>query len=652
MDAVITTDGKRIIATIPYANGSGPAWAKKVPGAKAIWNRTTEPGKRDEFVGWGYPLSMDTCRSFRKVFGDELHVLPPLVRWAHEQVKIERKVEDAREEIVSEAEFRLLADEAPDLLAAMRNRPYQIAGASAILAARNFILGDDPGLGKTLQTLAALVESDSKAILVGCRKTATRTVWERETMRWAPGIATFVAQGSRAEREAVMEEFANFPTTLPGIRKMLIINIEMVRAKRLEICPDVREPGKCAYSDWDRPRDHKHSYEFDATWPQLFAQSWDAIVLDESHNLLASTANYQSKRITQQRYGAVMLQMRCLAEGGITLALSGTPFRSKLEKAWGTLNWIRPKVFSSYWKWAAEHFGVEQGRYGKIVGGGAKVLKPKSEEAWDRMLRPYYLKRTKAVAAPDLPPIMYAGTPMDRNPEGGNYVQLEMDGEQERIYRQMEADAEAELEGRTITATGTLPEITRLRQFANAAGTIGDGRTVLPALPSNKLEWLVEFIQEREGTGAKVVVASSFTAIVELAAAILRKEGFEVLTLTGATSDRDRSDLVARFQDPEDSLQVVCLNRIAGGESITLDAADEMVVLDQPWISDQDEQLTARIHRVSRIHQVIIYRLISTGTIDELMAGLTDEQRAVVAKASPRKLSEMLKEFHEERKAA
>jgi SNF2 family DNA or RNA helicase len=650
MEATITTDGKRIIAHVPYANGSGPSWSKKVPGAKANWDKTKNP---NVFLFWSYPLSMDTCRSFRKVFGDELTVAPALIAWARKAVETERAVEDAREDVVSEATFALLADEAPDLLAAMRNRPYQLAGASAILAARNFILGDDPGLGKTLQTLGALVESDAKTILVGCRRTATRTVWERETMRWAPGIATFVAQGSHAEREGVMEEFEAFPTTIPGVRKMLIINIEMIRAKRIEVCPDATKAGNCPFSEWDRPRDHKHKFEFDALWPFLYSQKWDAIVLDESHNLLASTANYQSKRITQARYGAVMLQMRCLVNGGITLALSGTPFRSKLEKAWGTLNWCRPDIFGSYWKWAQEHFGVEQGRYGKIVGGGKKVLEPKSEIAWDRMLRPHYLKRTKAVAAPDLPPIMYAGTPIEGNEEGGNYVQLDMDGTQAKIYRQMENEAEAELEGRRITATGTLPEITRLRQFASAAGRMGEGRTVLPALPSNKLEWLVEFIQEREGSGAKVVISSSFTALVELAAATLRKEcGIEVLTLTGATNDRARSDLVARFQDPNDDLRVVVINREAGGESITLDAADEMVVLDMPWISDKDDQLEARIHRVSRIHQVTVYRLVSSGTIDEMMAGLTDEQRAVVVKSSPRKLSEMMKEFHEERMAA
>ena len=77
--------------------------------------------------------------------------------------------------------------------------------------------------------------------------------------------------------------------------------------------------------------------------------------------------------------------------------------------------------------------------------------------------------------------------------------------------------------------------------------------------------------------------------MVELAARVLREElGLEVLTLTGATSDRKRSDLVARFQDPNDNLSVVVINRKAGGGGITLDAADEMVVLDLPWLSDDD----------------------------------------------------------------
>ena len=116
-----------------------------------------------------------------------------------------------------------------------------------------------------------------------------------------------------------------------------------------------------------RPR---HQWEVDANWPFLFDRKWDAIILDESHNLLASTANYQSKRIASSRFGAVMLR-RLLRAGGLALALSGTPFRSRLERAWGSLNWCRPDIFTSFWKWAelvrsrGRPLRSYRGRYGR-----------------------------------------------------------------------------------------------------------------------------------------------------------------------------------------------------------------------------------------------------------------------------------------------
>lgn len=626
MSVQATTDGKRILVRFPYSK-QDVARVKSIPGAR--W--------RPEQKEWATPLTMDTCRSLRRVFGDQLQVLPVLAEWARTEIAKSNSLENLRENDAWEAAKILgrVEYEAPNLYQAMLNRSYQLAGAAFGVRAKQSILGDEPGLGKTLQTLAMLIESDARTILVGCRRTATRTVWERETLRWTPTIQTYVAQGNRSKRELAMGEFAVYPG-----RRMLIINIEMIRAKKVEVCPQglgedcpAKAAGQC-----------RHKFEATYDWPFLFEQEWDAIVLDESHNLLASTANYQSKRITQARYGAVMLRRR-LKPDGLAVALSGTPFRSNLTKGWGTLNWLRPDVFGSYWQWAGTHFGVEQGRYGKIVGGGAKVPRPLDEAAWDAMLRPYYLKRTKAEVAADLPPIAYAGTPIDPDDPGSPcYVQIDMEEKQAKAYRQMVADAEADIEGGKILATGILAEITRQRQFANAYGHLDSRNEVSPALPSNKLDWITEFMQEREGTGLKVVIASSFSEMIELTASTLRKEGFEVLTLTGATSDRKRSDLVARFQDPNDSLQVVVINRKAGGESITLDAADSMVVIDPPWLSDDDEQLYARIHRVSRIHQVTIYRLLSTGTIDGWIASLTDDQRVVLATADPRKLSDLIRE--------
>ena len=627
----ITTDGKRILAKFPY-DRADVARVKTVPGAR--WNAD---GKE-----WRLPLTMDTCRSLRKVFGDRLEILPVLSAWARMEVERERQLELFREgELEAASELLRVKEEAPDLYAAMSNRDYQMTGAAFTVAGGQTILGDDPGLGKTLQALAAIIESDAHTILVACRRTATRTVWERETLRWAPDVIPYVAQGTRKEREAVMEQF-RADVSEPGnvLRYMLIINIEMIRAKKIEICPQ----GLGADCPAAARGDCKHSYEASYEWPFLFDCEWGAIVLDESHNLLASTKNYQSKGITQGRFGAYKLR-RQLRPGGLAIALSGTPFRSKLPKAWGTLNWLRPDVFGSFWRWAEEYFGVEQGAYGKVIGGGAKAPEPKDSEAWDRMLRPYYLRRTKAEAAPDLPPIQYAGTPIGEDPDSPCYVQIDMEPKQAKAYRQMADMAEASLENGRLMATGVLAEITRLRQFADAYGEMGDTRDrMLPRLPSNKLDWLVEFMQEREGSGRKVVVASSLTEMVDLAEGVLQAEGFQTLKITGATSDRDRASAVARFQDPHDEAQVFLINSAAGGESITLDAADEMVFLDMPWTSDEAVQVESRIHRVSRMHQVTVYRLASVGTVDTWIASLSDDQKRTLEAASPKAFREAVKE--------
>src|SRR5215472_2123153 len=229
LKAIVTTDGKRVLAKIDYAGGQGPRRAKNVPGARADWDKTVTP---NVFLGWSYPLSMDTCRALRSEFGDGLEILPALVEWARIEVAKERTLEEMREEALTNISFPRVESEAPSLMAAMLNRKYQLAGTAFILAGKQVILGDDPGLGKTLQALAAVIENDARDILVACRRTAVRTVWERETLRWAPGIAVFVAQGARSEREQAMKRYAKSRAK----RKMLIINIEMVRAKRLELC--------------------------------------------------------------------------------------------------------------------------------------------------------------------------------------------------------------------------------------------------------------------------------------------------------------------------------------------------------------------------------------------------------------------------------
>ena len=137
----------------------------------------------------------------------------------------------------------------------------------------------------------------------------------------------------------------------------------------------------------------------------------------------------------------------------------------------------------------------------------------------------------------------------------------------------------------------------------------------------------MDFLSDREGFGGKVIIASQFTQLLRMFNSELRQEGHKPLMLTGESTDRQRADFQARIQDPNDPAWIGLINTLAGGEAITLDQADDMIIIDPPWVDHQIEQLENRIHRVSRIHAVTIYRLLSLGTVEEGIAALTAQQR-------------------------
>jgi SWI/SNF-related matrix-associated actin-dependent regulator of chromatin subfamily A member 5 len=65
----------------------------------------------------------------------------------------------------------------------------------------------------------------------------------------------------------------------------------------------------------------------------------------------------------------------------------------------------------------------------------------------------------------------------------------------------------------------------------------------------------------------------------------------------------------------------------AGGEAIDLSAADEMIFVDEPWTTDKITQAENRIQNLAKAQQLTVYRLRSAGTIDEIIAAMTEKQR-------------------------
>jgi SNF2 family DNA or RNA helicase len=89
-------------------------------------------------------------------------------------------------------------------------RYYQVQGVLHLVAMKRFLLGDDTGLGKTLQSIGALCylwekDSDQKAIIL-TNKSAVQQ-WAGEFQKFTSGVKTIVCKGTPAQRKKAYDLF-------------------------------------------------------------------------------------------------------------------------------------------------------------------------------------------------------------------------------------------------------------------------------------------------------------------------------------------------------------------------------------------------------------------------------------------------------------
>jgi SNF2 family DNA or RNA helicase len=561
---------------------------------------------------WEFPVHWDTCTGARRVatkFGADIKMSKALVEWATAEKARQETIPDVQSmELVDLETVRSLQSGIWDALSA---RPFQTVGAAFAARNRSCLIADQPGLGKTIQSIAAVIESGlTGPILVVAPKGAARLTWPQELARWVPDDIVYVLGSNikKDERAAFVRSATSYAYSNEANERVWVItspNYVRIKAQVDEYNHYVYENGR------------KVINPVGEAVMDLFDVDWSTIIVDESHQTLAGATGNKKKQ-SAQRLGLGALTVR---EDGLRIALSGTPFRGKEEYLWGQLNWLRPDLFRGFWPWVKKHFDVYQDRYGMVIGS---ML---DREGMYAEAKSVMIRRTKEEVAKDLPPKMYGGWPLDSRVSNSPVaVWLPMESKQAKAYADIQRHAAAELEGGTLLTNGILAELTRLKQFAGSYGKM-EGDHFRPTLPSNKFDWLVEALDERgiakdlERDAPKIVVASQFSQLIDCFGRGLSELGIRGYKFTGGTSDKDRERIKDDWQNnPESDHRVLLLTTTAGGVSLTLDAASELVLLDETWSASDQEQVEDRLHRLSRIHQVTIWKLFSLNTIEESIA--------------------------------
>jgi hypothetical protein len=586
---------------------------------------------------WTYPLDLSACRQMRRAFGDRLQLGPELTAWGRAAVVKERELLGVLDlDPRAAANLERIPSLAPTLHAAMLTRGYQTIAAKFGAVAGPHCNFDEQGLGKCIESLGALIEAgvEGKGLLIAPR-TALSVTWAPEIAKWMddvpgdvlvqlPALRDMPRRPGRA-RVATDEErheaIAEFLAEADQYRyAFLLINPQMLKTTRSFKCTKI----PCGGESCENKRNHRTVYQH--RFPELHAEQWDFLIGDEVH---LYTIHGRQKKPSQVGLGFHRLQAKPIpqSEDGMRIALTGTPNKGRPLKLWATLSWVRPSVYSSRWTFAGRFFKSKPNKYTQSGIEFLDELDPKRVKDLDRELAALVIRRTSKELR-DLnedwapPPIRYIEAFTD------------MTEKQAALYDQMVDEAAAELDGRVLTADNVLAQLTRLKQFAGAEYGYQRGELVVTG-SGGKFEWVAGHLLARlgiepngEGDGdAKLVIASQYTKHLQYWRNDLLHRGIDCHILTGQQDDDQRRVAQQSFQSPGGP-RVFLLQTYVGGVSLTLDAADYGVMMDETFVPDDQDQVEKRLHRTSNVtHNVTWYYVRARGTLESDIANENERKR-------------------------
>jgi hypothetical protein len=596
---------------------------------------------------WSVPLDLTTCHLLRERFGNRLVIGPSLTHWA----RAEKRTREIAEAIAAapDAPLTRLPEVAPKLFAAMESRKYQRSGVRFIADAKGrdgrlrALLADTVGLGKSAEALGAILEAGlTGPFLIVCPKTAVKSTWEAEIRRWLPEDHITLLPEGRAQRDNILNSLLlqsraqvarGFHPDLELTRNWVVVNPYVVRTQTWFVCGECGDKTKYKAGpvdelDCGHLKERGTKTEHDHTFPQLFEIPWGAIAVDESDQILIRLTGTPNL----QRRGMELLR-DSVRPGGMRLAMSGTPFRSKPHQMWSTLNWLDPVRWSGKWRWVQNYWRT--GGYGGYEVSSEGFIEEREPLLIDE-LKDVMIRRTRDEVRGDLPAKLY---PSNVDPETSGLtpgIYVDLSAKQLKAYQSMAKMGVADLVGGELNPVGVLAEMTRLKQFANSEGKIIGGE-YHPIAAGGKYDWIVEFLlslgfPDRPST--KVVIASQFTKLLNAFAEGVSKEFRGKIgqgSITGGSSGAVRAATIGRFEDLEDPLSVLWINTKAGGSSITLDAAEVMIILDETYVADEQEQLEGRIDNRQPERRIVprsYYYLRSLGTVEEHIAAANAAAKA------------------------
>ncbi|XP_042550853.1 DNA excision repair protein ERCC-6-like [Dipodomys spectabilis] len=475
------------------------------------------------------------------------------------------------------------------------------------------ILADDMGLGKTVQIIAFLSgmfdASFVKHVLL-IMPTSLINTWIKEFARWTPGMRVKTFHGpSKDERTRNLRRIQQRNGIVITTYQMLINN-------------------------WQ----HLASFnggEF----------VWDYVILDEAHKIKSSsTKTAICARIVPAKY---------------RLLLTGTPIQNNLQELWSLFDFAcQGSLLGTLKTFKIEYENPIVRAREKDATPGEKALGFKISENLMAIIKPYFLRRTKEEVqkkkpsgpevrpnenTPGVDPICEMPSLSRKN---DLIVWIRLVPLQEEIYRKFTSlDHIKELLMETRSPLAELGVLKKLCDHprllsARVCGLLNLENIRLSAQDVNeedpsevhnidhitdetlmnesgKMIFLMDLLNRLRDEGHQTLVFSQSRQILNIIERLLKSKYFKVLRIDGTVTHLwEREKRIQLFQQNKE-YSVFLLTTLVGGVGLTLTAATRVVIFDPSWNPATDAQAVDRVYRIGQKENVVIYRLITCGTVEE-----------------------------------
>ncbi|WP_205471068.1 DEAD/DEAH box helicase [Nocardioides sp. SYSU D00038] len=442
--------------------------------------------------------------------------------------------------------------------------------AAAAEGHRTFLLADEPGLGKTAQSLLAARAAQAYPLLVVVPN-VVKTNWAREVGLWTPERSVTVVHGDGH--------------TVDGFADIVVVNYEVLD----------RHVG----------------------W--LGDHGFRGMVIDEAH--------FIKNKTSQRSRHALELSERIRRRAGrpLLMALTGTPLINDIEDfraIWQFLGWIDDRKPLTELMNRLEETGLtpaEPAFYGAarrcVVDMGI-------------------VRRRKVDVAADIPERRIADLPVELDDAEGRSIRKAEAELARRLVERYDTALATRRSGAVVDGIDhdLVRQVATWEREDDDASTGENIFSMIRRIGRAKAGLAADYAAQLANSVGKVVFFAKHVEVMDLAEESFARAGLRYSSIRGDQTPKVRQQNIDAFvEDPE--VAVVVCSLTAAGVGLNLQVASNVVLAELSWTDAEQTQAIDRVHRIGQGDPVTAWRIIAAQTIDSRIAGLIDSKAGLAARA-------------------